>query len=231
MPRARQPRYSLDHQLVAADPLDPRAHRHETGCQVADLGLARGVGEHGPAVGQGRRHQQVLGGTHRDEREHDRSPAQPPTHLRVDVPAIKSNLGPHLLQGLEVQIDRPGADRAAARERDPRLAHARQQRPQHQDRGAHFANDIVGRLGASDGAPERKRAAIAAHRLHRDPVLREQCRHGVNVGELRHVLQDQPLLGKQPGHHQRQRRVLRAADDDLALKRPAAANTDAVHRR
>jgi hypothetical protein len=49
-----------------------------------------------------------------------------------------------ICQALGVQIDRPGADRAAARHRDARFAHAGQRGPR-QSRCAHLANDVVGR--------------------------------------------------------------------------------------
>ena len=70
-----------------------------------------------------------------------------------------------------MEIDRAGADGAAAGQRDPRLAHARDQRAEHEDRGAHLAHDVVGRLGVGDRAAERERAAVVAQRLDRDAVL------------------------------------------------------------
>src|SRR5437868_13025875 len=53
-------------------------------------------------------------------------------------------------------------DGAAAGQRHPRLALARQQRPEHQDRGAHLAHDVVGRSGRGDlPGLKRERRAVA----------------------------------------------------------------------
>ena len=50
---------------------DLGAHLDEAVGDVGDLGLARGVLDHGRAVGQRRRHQRGVGGADRDLREHD----------------------------------------------------------------------------------------------------------------------------------------------------------------
>jgi len=51
--------------------------------------------------------------------------------------------GPHPLEPPQVQVDLPRADVAAPRHRDVRLPEAREQRPQHEDRGAHAADELV----------------------------------------------------------------------------------------
>ena len=51
--------------------------------------------------------------------------------------------------GPDVLVHRARADGAAARQRHLRLAKARQQRPQHQHRGAHGLDQLVGRPGRS----------------------------------------------------------------------------------
>ena len=158
------------------------------------------------------------------------APRSRPLTVAVDVAAVEPERRAHLLQALEVQVDRPGADRAAARQRDARLARAGQQRAEHQDRGAHLAHDVVGRLGAGDRAAERQRAAVVADRIDGDAVLGQQQAHGLDVGKPRHVAEHQALVGQQGGGHQRQGGVLGAADDDLAGERPAAADADAVHQ-
>ncbi len=53
-------------------------------------------------------------------------------------------------QPLEMQIDRAGADGAAAGEGDPGAAEAGQQRPEDQHRGAHGLDQVVGRLDLID---------------------------------------------------------------------------------
>ncbi len=133
------------------------------------------------------------------------APRSRPATRAIDIAGVEFDRGAHLLQPLEVQVDRPRADGAAAGQRDPRLPHPRQQRPEHQDGGAHLAHDVVRRLGIGDRAAERERAAVIAGTVHRDAVLGQQLRHRLDIGEPRHVGQHQPLLGQQPGGHQRQR--------------------------
>jgi hypothetical protein len=145
----------------------------------------------------------------------------------VDVAAVEANLGAHLLQALEVQVHRARADGAAARQAHPRLAAARDERAEHEDAGAHLADDVVGRLGVGHGAAEAERAVGAV--LDGDAVLGEQRAHGRDVGEAGHVLQHEALVGEQARDHERQRRVLGAADGNGALERPAASDADAVH--
>ena len=46
-------------------------------------------------------------------------------------------------QAFQVQVDGPGADRAASGQRDARVPGPREQRPQHQDGGAHLFDELV----------------------------------------------------------------------------------------
>ena len=74
----------------------------------------------------------------------------------MDVAVAQVELGAERLEAAQVQVDRAGADGAAAGQRDDGVAVARQHRPEHQDRGAHLAHDLVvgavvgDRLGADD---------------------------------------------------------------------------------
>ena len=227
--RTVQRRHALDHQLVRTDAVNPSPHGDQAGRQIADLRFARGIGQHGASVRQGCRHQQVLGGPHRDERKHDRRSAQPSVHTRLDIAAVQRDPGAHLLQALQVQIDRPHADVAPARQRHTRLAHPSQQRTQHQERSAHLAHDVIRRLGIGDRPADRQTPPVIVQPVHRHAVLRQQLVHGLDVGQARHVRQHQPFVGQHPRGHQRQGGVLGAADGDLARQRPAAANTKTIH--
>ena len=122
--RAVQPLDALDHDAVGAGARDPRAHRDRGNGEVDDLGLARGVLEHGRAVGEHRRHHEVLGARHGDESNTNRAPLQP-ARARVDVAVLEIDLGAHRLQALDVLVHGPQADRAAAGQRHARLAAAR----------------------------------------------------------------------------------------------------------
>ncbi len=66
----------------------------------------------------------------------------------MHVALLDIDLGTHRSQALDVLIDRPRADRTAARQRNPGFTRARHQRPQHEDRSAHGFHHLVGRHGA-----------------------------------------------------------------------------------
>ena len=114
MDGAAQPAYPDDTQPVAADAVDPSAHLDQTFGEVGDLGLARGVDQHGFALGQCRRHQQILGGADRDDRKDDFGAAQPLWRARVDITLVQFDLRAEPAQPGDMQVDRPRADRAPA---------------------------------------------------------------------------------------------------------------------
>ncbi len=118
-----------------------------------------------------------------------------------------------------------------------RLAHARDQRRQHPEAGAHLGDELVGRGGVDDaGRGNVQRLAVigglagalaADHDV--DAVIAEDALEQADVGEARHVVEDQGLLGEEARDHQRQRGVLGARDRDGAVERPAADDTNAIH--
>jgi hypothetical protein len=83
----------------------------------------------------------------------------------VDVTGLDANLGAHRLQALDVLINRARANRTASRKRDFCLTEARQQRSQHQDRGAHGFHHLIRRFQLGDIAPTQlKRRALFLNR-------------------------------------------------------------------
>ena len=128
-----------------------------------------------------------------------------------------------------MEIDRAGADGAAAGQRNASLAQPRQQRAEHQEGRAHLAHDVVGRLGIGDGAAEGHDRAGRLVATRRNAVLGEERGHGLDIGEARHAGEQQPLLGQQTGGHERQGGVFRAADRDFAREGAAADDPDAIH--
>ena len=84
------------------------------------------------------------------------APFSPVGRGRVDVAVAQVEGGAERLEAAQVQVDRARADGAAAGQRHHRVAVAREHRPEHQDRGAHLAHDVVvgavvgDRLGADD---------------------------------------------------------------------------------
>ena len=232
-----EPVDALDLQRLGAHPRNRRAHREQQIAQIDDLGLARGVLDHRAALGQHRRHHRILGRADRHDREgHAPAGQAPARRFRADIAGGDLDLRAHRLERLQVQVDRTVADRAAAGQRHRRLARARDQRPEHQDRRAHLADDVVRRLGRGQLARAHRHHAAEilgprALDLGRRAELVEQMPEAVDIGEPRQVAQRHRLLGQQRARHQRQRRILRARDGQFAGQAIAAADEDTVHGR
>jgi hypothetical protein len=113
--------------------------------RLHDLGLAGGVLEDGPARGQARRHHDVLGAVDGGQVERDLGALESGAG-RLDVAVLESDLRTQGLEALQVLVDGPDADRAAAGLGDPGDPAARQQRTQHQEGCAHLAHQVVGRF-------------------------------------------------------------------------------------
>ena len=80
--------------------------------QIDDLGLARRVLDHGLALGQYRRHHEILRAGHGHGVEHQ-SGAFETFGAGADVAAFDVDCSPHGLKAGDVDVHRPGADRAA----------------------------------------------------------------------------------------------------------------------
>ena len=70
-------------------------------------------------------------------------------------------------------------------------------------------------------------ALAAGHDV--DAVIAEDALKERHVGEPRHVVENERLVGEKRRDHQRQRRVLGARDRNGAVKPPAADNANAIH--
>ncbi len=166
--------------VVGAGAFDVRAHLVEDAGQLLDLRLAGRVHQGGPALGQHRGAHQVLGAGDGRHVEPDVGAAQPPArHLDVDIAVFERDRGAHRLEPLEVLIDRPGADRAAARERHAGAAVAGDERAEHQHRSAHLADQLVGRVRLLDrpaNHPHHRRIDLRV-----EPEMAEQLGGGPDV--------------------------------------------------
>ncbi len=92
-----------------------------------DLGLAGRVLDDGRALGEHRRAHQVLGRADARELEH-RARAVQKLGVRLDVAVRDLHVRAHRLEPAQVHVDLAAPDVVAARERDPRLTAAREQR-------------------------------------------------------------------------------------------------------
>ena len=139
--------HAFDDQTARARAFDLRAHLVQEIRQIDDLGFLRRSFDHRHAFGQNRRHHDVVGAENRRAefalQVDDRAGQFRREHLHVA--AFHPHRRPERFKTFQMQIDRPIADDAAARQRDGRFLATAQQRPEHADRGAHFSHDFVGR--------------------------------------------------------------------------------------
>jgi hypothetical protein len=122
---------------------------------------------------------------------------------REHIALLDVDLGPERAQHIEVKVHGPRADRAAARHRDLRLAHARDQGADHPEARAHFRNEMIRRRRIDDvfrrelqglaGVLVVAGALAADHDV--DAVIAENVLQKRHVGEAGHVIEDERLLG------------------------------------
>ncbi len=114
------------------------------------------------------------------------------------------DLGAHGLQAAQVDVHRPRADRATAGQRHRGLAEVGHHRPQHQDRGAHGFNQLVGRGELLDGGGVHLHVELVVdHHVHAHAAEQlDQGGHVLQVGQIAH--RDR-LPGQQGGGQDRQR--------------------------
>ena len=212
-----------------AGTLNLRAHRRQASGEVHDFGFACGVLEHGLAVGEHRRHHQVLGARDRHRVEHDARAFQF-GRLGFDHAALDLDLGTHGFETHQMQVHRPRADGATAGQRHMRLPACRHERPQHQDRGAHGFHQLVGRGAAADFFCVHRQRVLLVHG-HVHTHLPQQAIGGGDVFQMRHVLHGQRLVRQQRGAEDRQRGVLGTGRTHLALEHGAAFDQQLVHQQ
>jgi hypothetical protein len=222
-----QPLDPVHHDLVGAGAVDGRAHGDEKVGEIDDLGLARCVLDDRLALGERRRHHQVLGAGHRHGVEHQPRALQA-RGTRADITALDGDVGAHRLQPRHVDVDRTGADRAAARKRHVGAPVARHQGTEHQDRGAHGLHQVVGR----EALAHRRAVDLDAHALvDRDGGAHpaEELDGGGDVLQVRHVRDHHRIVREQRPGEDRQCGVLGAGDAHLAFEGGAALDLEFIH--
>ena len=108
-------------------PRNARSHLVQQIGEVGDFRLTGAILEDGLALGESRGHQQVFGARDRDLVEANRS-AFEAVGGGLHVAVVLRDLGAQALESVNVQIDRSGADGAAARQRDAGASATRHQR-------------------------------------------------------------------------------------------------------
>ena len=170
--------------------------------------FAGGVADHGDAVCEDGRHHQVLGAGDGGDVEVDARPAQPPGTRRIRIPPLL-DLGSHQAQPLQVLLHAAHADVVATRFGDGRLAGARDQRAQQQERTAHPPGEVRAHTPGADGG-RVDAPVVVLDEVHLHAEVANHLRHGVDVLDVRRVDELHRLIAEQRGGHHRQRRVLAA---------------------
>ncbi len=199
---------------IGAVAADFGAHADQALGQINHLRLLGGVFDQGGAFGQGRRHQDVFRTRHGDRIEHHPGAAQS-LGAGVDIATLHADLRTHGGQPLEMKIDRARADGTAPGQRHPRRAVSGQQGPQHQNRGAHGLDQIVGgQIRAQAGRIQTDPRTIADRDINAH--LAQQLHGRGHVTQMRHTAETTGLVGQQSRHQDRQHGVLGAGNLDCA---------------
>ncbi len=195
--------------------------------ELRDLGLPRGVFDHGPPLRENGRHDDIHGRP--DARDPERYLGAPELPgARVDIAVLDRELRPERGETLEMEIDGAGSPRAAARHGNARLAEARDERAERVYRGPHRAHEIVGRLERR--YPRGVDRANAARERRDDPEAREQGHHGAGVLEIGDVLERARPAGEHRGRHEGKHGVLRAAHTDASVEPARPLDDESIHR-
>ena len=162
-----------------------------------------------------------------------RAPLRPPVGARRpghDVAVLHRDLRAHRLQALDVLIDRPRADRAAARQRHRRLAEAGQQRAEDENRGAHRLDELVGRLARGHlGGAQRHPIGAAGAALGRHAHVAQQLEGGLDVMQRRHVDRVTGSAVSSAAQSSGSAAFLAPGDGDFARQTATAADDELVH--
>ncbi len=210
--------------------LDDRAHLLQDGDQVHDLRLNGRVGQFRDALGAHGRQERLLGRAHARVGQRQLGAAQPVRGGDVQPVGGLVHHGAEAAQRVQVEVDGPVADPAAAQVRDERAAQPVQQRPAQQDRdpaGAGVGVD-VGDVRALDiGRVHHDLAGLLAG-ADRHAVQAQQAGHDAHVADVGDVPEPARRSTQQRGHHGLGNQVLRAAYRYRAVERLPAPHR---HRR
>ena len=143
-----------------------------------------------------------------------------------DITFFQFDLGAQLFQTANVQVDRTRADGAAAWQRNLSLTKTRHQRAQRPDGGTHGFHQVVRSTEYINRAGVNPYRTIA---LNLRAQLAQQLHGGIDIFQLRYVLDLYRLFGKQRGKEDWQGGVLCTRNGDFALKASRPLNTEFIH--
>ena len=223
---AAEPVDALDVEHVRADALDLRSERDEKAAEILDVRLARGVADHGLALGERCRHDRVLGSHDRGLVQVDALAAKTGRlHL---VRAVQLDLDAELLKGVDVRIEPAAPDHVAAGGRHRHPPEAGQERAGEQERRTDLPAEIGVEIGLDDPAridPDLVRPGPLGVCADVD----EKLDHRPDVADARHVREAHLFRGEQARREDRKRGVLVACRADGAAERPTAFDHEGLH--
>ena len=145
---------------------------------------------------------------------------------KFDIAPLHADGGAEGLESAQVQVDRAVADHASSGERDAGFVLASEQRTQHADGGAHFADEFVRGLGADIFGFDDNSAAGS---FHFAAEMAENGEHVMDVAQIGDAANDAFFTGEQGGCEDGQGGVFRSADADRAAEFVSAVNEDFIH--
>ncbi len=165
------------------------------------------------------------------------SPLQPVPGFGNDIARVDLDFRPELFHGHDVEVNRPGADGAAAGQRDLGFTAARQKGPEHPETGPHFGNQVIRGCGVHNALGRNFQGFTGRGALPRalarnrnvNPVILQDPLQAERIHQARNIAQRQCFGGEQRRDHQGQSSVFGARDIDGAVQFVAAANTDTIH--
>ena len=125
--------------------------------------------------------------------------------LRVDVAVLDVDLGAHLLKAADMEINRPRADGAAARERDHGDALAGEDGAKRHDGGAHGLHELIGCHVVA--YPALYGDVVALHHAGLAGEL-EKPQGSLNIAEHRDIVEDDVVIREYRAEKDGERRVL-----------------------
>ena len=134
---------------------------------------------------------------------------------------VKLHLCAQRAHALEVLVDGPLADRAAAGQGNARFAQPREQRAEHQHRGAHLAYILFVLRVLQRGGVQNERVVLL---FHAAPARGQQRAERLHIRQFRHAFNARVFARQQRAAHDGQHRVLGCADGYFSPQRRAFAN-------
>jgi hypothetical protein len=142
--------------------------------------------------------------------------------------ALLLDVGAHRREALDVDVDRPPADRAAARRRRDRPADPGQQRPDDQEGGPHRLAERVRHLVGGQVAGADADPVLGLVEVDLGAELAQDGQHLAHVVDDRQVVDDALFARQERGGQNRQCGVLRARHVYVAMEGDAAGDDETI---